>query len=203
MSRSLGDLYAHEVGVSPEPILNTYMLGERDLFLVSPAVLHCNMSCCAVLHCNPPRCAIAWRTTPRHAHECACSGPIPLLPCSCWPRMGCGTSWATSRRPTLWRGAPGAAGVFCCSPGAAAWLPACLPACDPKCYVASFMSYQQRRCRGPFTHKQVQEPAGRACELRRGPHTRGPGAVEGAAQRGEQLAHHSSNDHAVCSLLGV
>ena len=35
MSRSLGDLYAHEVGVSPEPVLNTYTLGERDLFLVS------------------------------------------------------------------------------------------------------------------------------------------------------------------------
>ena len=34
MSRSLGDLYAHAVGVSPEPILNTYTLGERDLFLV-------------------------------------------------------------------------------------------------------------------------------------------------------------------------
>ncbi|KAL4451664.1 hypothetical protein ABPG75_007326 [Micractinium tetrahymenae] len=34
MSRSLGDLYAHEVGVSPEPVLNTYTLGERDLFLI-------------------------------------------------------------------------------------------------------------------------------------------------------------------------
>ncbi|EFN56024.1 hypothetical protein CHLNCDRAFT_57765 [Chlorella variabilis] len=34
MSRSLGDLYAHAVGVSPEPILNTYTLGERDLFLI-------------------------------------------------------------------------------------------------------------------------------------------------------------------------
>lgn len=34
MSRSLGDLYAHEVGVCAEPVLNTYTLGERDLFLV-------------------------------------------------------------------------------------------------------------------------------------------------------------------------
>ncbi|KAI3437721.1 hypothetical protein D9Q98_000169 [Chlorella vulgaris] len=34
MSRSLGDLYAHSVGVSAEPILNTYTLGERDLFLI-------------------------------------------------------------------------------------------------------------------------------------------------------------------------
>ena len=41
MSRSLGDLYAHEVGVSPEPVLNTYTLGERDLFLVRAACLFC------------------------------------------------------------------------------------------------------------------------------------------------------------------
>lgn len=41
MSRSLGDLYAHEVGVSPEPVLNTYTLGERDLFLVSRCCCSC------------------------------------------------------------------------------------------------------------------------------------------------------------------
>lgn len=34
MSRSLGDLYAHEVGVSPEPITSSYTLGERDLFMI-------------------------------------------------------------------------------------------------------------------------------------------------------------------------
>ena len=34
MSRSLGDLYAHSVGVSAEPVLNTYTLGDRDLFMV-------------------------------------------------------------------------------------------------------------------------------------------------------------------------
>lgn len=34
MSRSLGDLYAHSVGVSPEPVLNTHTLGERDLFMI-------------------------------------------------------------------------------------------------------------------------------------------------------------------------
>ena len=34
MSRSLGDLYAQAVGVSPEPVLNTYSLTERDLFVV-------------------------------------------------------------------------------------------------------------------------------------------------------------------------
>ena len=35
MSRSLGGLYAHAVGVTNEPVLSTYTLGERDLFLVS------------------------------------------------------------------------------------------------------------------------------------------------------------------------
>lgn len=34
MSRSLGDLYAHAVGVTSEPVLSSYTLGERDLFLV-------------------------------------------------------------------------------------------------------------------------------------------------------------------------
>lgn len=35
MSRSLGDLYAHAVGVINEPALSTYSLGDKDLFLVS------------------------------------------------------------------------------------------------------------------------------------------------------------------------
>lgn len=34
MSRSLGDIYAHAVGVVPEPATASYTLGERDLFLV-------------------------------------------------------------------------------------------------------------------------------------------------------------------------
>ncbi len=38
MSRSLGDLYAHAVGVTNEPVLSTYSLGDRDLFLVSGVI---------------------------------------------------------------------------------------------------------------------------------------------------------------------
>lgn len=34
MSRSLGDIYAHAVGVTNEPVLSTHTLSDRDLFLV-------------------------------------------------------------------------------------------------------------------------------------------------------------------------
>ena len=35
MSRSLGDTYAQSAGVSAEPVLASYQLTERDVFLVS------------------------------------------------------------------------------------------------------------------------------------------------------------------------
>lgn len=47
------------------------------------------------------------------------ANPIPpsTLPCSCWPPTVCGTLWATSRQPTLWRGA---LLLRCCCPAVAA-----------------------------------------------------------------------------------
>lgn len=194
MSRSLGDLYAHEVGVSPEPILNTYMLGERDLFLVSPTVLRCNMSCCAVLRCGPSRCAAPGHTTPCSRVCLARPHPPPALQLlatdGLWDIMGneqaadfvercarccCLTlvvgrgvlrlGWAV--RLLGWGGS----------------LPACLRFKVP---CGLFHVPPTAPLPRPlFPSQQVQEPAGRACELRRGPHTRGPGALEGAAQRGE------------------
>lgn len=88
MSRSLGDLYAHEVGVSPEPILNTYTLGERDLFLVS--------TCrgCAALRRAALCCAVLWqgRSSLRRA-------ALPSLPCH--PRLPQLSPAAGQPHPTL------------------------------------------------------------------------------------------------------
>ena len=87
MSRSLGDLYAHEVGVSPEPVINTYSLGDRDLFVVSERrVIGQPWPCSA-----PP---------PEHSPGCLQGGPpqagpgLPRRTLCCWLELQAGVEAA-------------------------------------------------------------------------------------------------------------
>jgi hypothetical protein len=165
MSRSLGDLYAHSVGVSPDPVLSSYTLGERDLFVVGGPECGAGRNAGWGWGGGASKGGRPWTRYTAAVAVGTCSGDCVVA--------------VQHRRPWIWQAAASTAHPCCGSARQPNSTPPHPPAPDPG--HRRLVGHHGQRSGGRLC-AALPWPPRAARVVRRGAHSGGAGAMEGSAR---------------------